>query len=226
MSAKDGWNWSKGWEWLTSPISNETEATQVLKAVSMAWYALGGLGAILFTYLFFLKPGPPLFLLDVAVYFLAGFFLAEKIGVVRLLFLFAYAACVGGLTIATRLGAFEGTGKNVVAIIIIVRVALRGLRATFVYHRSINSHISWRNILIVWAIVIGFSVVSCAAVLFGLAFVGTDIPSMSDEKLGAWLLIPLAIGWGIAFVVLPKRFPFTGSRRGEQRTENVTRARP
>ena len=180
----------KGWNWLVAPIKNDTDASQVLSDVSKGWYAVAAITAVAYTFLFYMGSTSGEFLLDVLICLLAGYYLPQRKSRAFATVLLIYAGVVAALTFASRAGLYEGTGgKNIVLVLILFAMAYRGVRAAFVYHRSINTTISWKNVLIVWIV---------ALFLGGIVFLGVVIGAviyehntgleMSDQAYGMWAM--------------------------------------
>ncbi len=194
----------KGWNWLVAPIKNDTDASQVLSDVSKGWYAVAAITAVGYTFLFYMGSASGAFLVEVLICGLAGYYLPERKSRAFATVLLIYAGAVTAMTLASRAGLYEG-GRNIVLALLLFAIAYRGVRAAFVYHRTTNTIILWKNILIVWAV---------ALFLGGIVFLGFAIfyeqisGQMSDQAPAMWFMLVLAVTLTIVFVLLTRRFPF------------------
>ena len=200
----------KGWNWLVAPIKNDTDASQILSDVSKGWYAVAAITAVVYTFLFYIGGTSGEFLLDVLICLLAGYYLPQRKSRAFATVLLIYAGVVVVLTFASRAGLYEGTGgKNIVLVLFLLAMAYRGLRATFVYHRSVNTTVSWKNVLIVWVVALFLGGVVFIAIAIGVVIYERNSGlEMSDQAYGVWGMLPLAIILTITFVLLTRIFPF------------------
>jgi hypothetical protein len=210
----------KAWNWLVAPIKNDTDASQILGDVSKGWYAIAAITAVGYTFLFYMGATGGEFLLDVLICLLAGYYLPQRKSRAFAIVLLIYAGVVAALMFASRAGLYEGTGgKNIVLVFFLVAMAYRGVRAAFVYHRSVNTTISWKNVLIVWIVALFLGSVVFIALAIGVAIYERNSGlEMSDQAYGIWGMLPLTVVLTITFVLLTRIFPFT--RQTQVRTSD------
>jgi hypothetical protein len=206
---------NKAWSWLVAPIKNDIDASQVLSEMSKGWYAVAAINAIAYAILFYTRGTGGENFLDVLFCLLAGYYLPRRKSRTFAAVLLIYAGTVGAVTFASRAGLYEGTGgKNIILVLILLLVAYRGVRATFVYHRSINTIISWKNVLIVWIVALLLGGLVFIALAIGVAIYERNSGlEMSDQAYGMWGMLPLAVILTITFVLLTRTFPFTRQSR-------------
>lgn len=196
--------------WLFAPITTQEDAERVIKDLAKGWYALAGLQAVVGLILFFSGKNSVNFISDVPVLLLGGYFLQKNKSRTFSFVLLAYALSIAGLTIASRLGQYEG-GKNVVLALLLVWIAYRGVRATFVYHAQLRSEIIWKNVAIVSSIAIAITLVVFVLAVFAFVIIeqrGLQIGT-ADDTIGMYLLGGIIAALSICFITLPRRFPTT-----------------
>src|SRR5258706_1399256 len=124
------------WKQFFRPIATRDEAEQVLKELAKAWYALGILTAVIYSMLFISGHSPFLNIVDDVVYRGAGFFLPRNKSRTFECIIFLWSLTVLFLTLATRVGIYNGFGKNFVLGLIVVGIAYRSMRATWIYQKE------------------------------------------------------------------------------------------
>jgi len=204
------------WRWLTAKIENEVDAIEILNSLAKGWYALAiwvTIGGIVF-----LSPGRGISYFSVVIenailYFAAGYFLPKRRSRTFSVVLFICALLLASLSLAYRLGLYEGTGvKSIVFAVLAVVIAYRGVRATFVYHARVNSETLWKNVIIVWSIAIAASTLIFLAGVIGIAVPGLYGAELSEAELVAVYRLLLTATIAICFIILPKKFPFISTR--------------
>jgi hypothetical protein len=198
----------KRWDWLLAPIRTETDATEVLTTIAKWWYGLAGLGAFLGIIFLLLRKVSIVFAADVGVFTLAGYFLPRRKSRTFSVFLFIFALLVAVETFKTRFGLQGGIGGNIILAVFAVLVGYRSIYATFVYHARVNSQTNWKNVLIVWSITIGATLLTFFLAVMGWFFLEQDGIYLSGEQMGNYLTVILSAVCAICFILLTKRFDF------------------
>jgi hypothetical protein len=220
----------KGWDWLVAPIKSEADAAKALSETSKLFYVYAALSAVGGAIFFYLGSESGDILLDVLFCLLGGYYLPRRKSRALAIFLLMYAAAVTALTFASRAGLYEGTGgKNIILTLFLLATAYRGVRGACAYHRTINTTILWKNVLIVWAVALFLGgVVYFVAVISIGVYEQISGPQLSEEAFGMWSGLVLAVTLTITFVLLTRRFPFAsfpGGRYERQRTLAVDQTR-
>ena len=198
------WNW----KWLFEPIKNESDAIQVLGSISKLWYFMSVLYGIIGLVLIVINKLSGAFIFDVLICLYGGYYLLNQKSRTFAIFLFSYALLITILTIMSNIGVYtEGMGgKNIILALSMVAMGYRGVWATYVYHRSVNSKISWKNVLIVFFIIVLLSVILLLAFMFILVTFNFESQKPYELFVPIYMLI---IGFTLG--ILAKRFPFAKS---------------
>jgi hypothetical protein len=189
----------------TSPIETEQDAIKALREISKAWYAVAAITGLAGLLLYFSssKSVAVNVWADACLYVAAGKYLQERKSRAFAIFLLLYSLLVTGLTIAAMAGIYKGAGgKNIVLAIIVVAMAYRGVKATYVYHSSVHSIVRRKNVAVVWGSAL-LAIIASLIVTAGLAIDN----GWSDEVMGSvstWMMLGVSTA---AFIHMSKRFP-------------------
>jgi len=199
----------KGMDLFVAPIKTEHDAVKTIGELAKGWYALAGIIAVSGLLLFYLGVGNLYFIVDTFLFLTAGYFLPERKSRTFAVALFLYAVVITGLTFAVWAGLYEGSGKkNIVLALVMLWMAYRGMKATFVYHSTVKSQIVWKHVAIV--LVIGaVATVFMVYLTFGvIGFIeGARGITITEDQFGAYLFTSLAATWCVCFIFLSMRFP-------------------
>lgn len=199
------------WKWYVSKIDNIEEATQAFGIVRKDWYGMAGLIIIGYTILSYLATISFGFLIDASIFLLVGYFLpiTKSRTLAVLMLIYCLASCFS--TFACVLGISSG-GRNIVLAILVSVIAYKGVQASFIFHKFNNSKTCWKNVFISWSIVIAFMLLATV-----LGFIISGVVSvfykswMSEEALGAFIVVPPTIAIPLGFLLTRKKFPMLQS---------------
>ena len=208
----------KGWGWFTAPIDSEVGATVLLVEMGKLWYVLAAMQLAMGLYLGWLGSGSIFGVLgDVFICLLAGYFLPRKKSQAFAVFLLLYAIGSGAVTVANKMNAASGGGSNVFLALIVVTAAYRGMRAAFVYHRTVRGTVRWRNVAIVWAIAIFLSMGAALGTWILVSMFASALGKPSNERIGQISFSAIVAACGLSFALLTRPFPFIARSEGEKK---------
>jgi hypothetical protein len=192
------------WRYLTQPIENENDASQVLSKISKILYIF----ALIFMVMGIIQIITQNKVETISVspmYFFVGFFLKRRKSRALAIFLIAFAVIETIFTFIS-FGHTYWSALSIPFIILLLAMGYRSILATFLYHRSIKSNISWKNVFIVSTISLLISVIIfCLSTIFLFEY-GYDIESYKSSNITMAihiLIIAPALG------ILTRWFPFS-----------------
>ena len=182
---------------LFSKIETKEQADKAIRVVSIVLYVVGVLNLLL--YLFVL--GKMVYLSEAVCIVLGAFLLRRSRSRSLAVVLTAYAVYVGILTLLTRVGAYQGGGgTNVFVALIVIFTAIRGINATWVYHRIQGTQTNKRGVIVLTAVAFVLSLVVFVGGFMLAAALGYDLDSVPDTDAVGEMLVPFLIApWFLVF---------------------------
>ena len=192
-----------------SKIETKEQAEKVIREVSIVLYVVAAIDLLLYV----LYLGKMVYVGEVVLLVLTGLLLRRSRSRSIAVVVAAYAIFIGILTFLARAGIYhEAGGQNVIVALIVIFTAIRGVNATWVYHRIQGTQTNTRGVVVLTAV---------AAVLTLVVFVGgfllaaangydldkdSDSDSDSDSDAVGQMLVPFLVApW---FLVFGRVLPF------------------